>query len=219
MATAFQEGLGLQKKAAAAPKATPYQGLNVKDFVGLGGTHEPTPQELLLVEIEQQKQKLLQEEAAFTACTSALKESFEKMKQDFETAKAQLSQNLLELAFFLAREIVDYELSTEPTMLSHMIQKILDQSLLTEQRTLHMSPADHALIKEKNPEFLSKMETEKIILLEDPSLQSGHVKVTSPSRQLETDFQKRLLEIKKQIPGNFLASFKTTTQTPGGDHA
>lgn len=221
MTTGFQEGLGLQKKAATAPKASPYQNLNIKDFVGLSGSHEPTAQERLLMEIEHKKQQLIQEENNWKSCGTAFKEGLKKLQEDFESSKSQMSQNLLELAFFLAREIVDYELSTQPVTLSHSIQKLLDQSLVTETRTLHLNPQDHLFIKEKNGDFLDNLSAENISVLEDSTLTPGCIRITSASRQLETDFHKRLLEIKKQIPGNFLSSFinSSSSSQPGGDHA
>lgn len=219
MAITFQEGLGIQKKAPAKPQGVSYQNLNIQDFIGLGGAHEPTEQERLSLQLEQEKQKLEQDQAQWKSCIQSFNQALQQLKQDFEQAKAQLASNLLELTFFLTHELIDHEITTQPSILAHAIEKLSEQTIAIEQRTLSLNPSDHLFLKEKSPSLFEQLSAEQILVVEDPALKQGNIKITSPSRQVEIDIQKRLAEIKKQIPGNFLSTITSQSpQTQGDNH-
>ncbi len=217
MATSFQEGLGIQKKATAKNAVNPYQNLNVIDFIGLGGKREPSDQEKALLELEEKKRLLVQEEAQWKNCSRAVQEVLQELKADFDASKAQLAANLLELTFFLARELLDLEISTQPQALIQSVKKLIDQTIAVESRTLSFNPNDHTFLKEKDASFIESLKAENIAVLEDPNLASGRIKIASPSRQAEMDIQKRLSEIKKQIPANFLTTFTAQPATAPTD--
>ncbi|QQR81120.1 MAG: hypothetical protein IPJ69_02990 [Deltaproteobacteria bacterium] len=169
MAITFQEGLGIQKKAPAKPQGVSYQNLNIQDFIGLGGAHEPTEQERLSLQLEQEKQKLEQDQAQWKSCIQSFNQALQQLKQDFEQAKAQLASNLLELTFFLTHELIDHEITTQPSILAHATEKLSEQTIAIEQRTLSLNPSDHLFLKKKarlfsNSSVLSKSWLSKIPL-------------------------------------------------------
>lgn len=121
------------------------------------------------------------------------------LAKPLEQLDTQVEQELVQLAFAVARQLIRRELKAEPGQVLAVVREAMATLPVAARNVrLHMHPEDAALVRET----LSLGENERgWNIVEDPTLSRGGCKVSSDTSQIDASIERRLNTVIANILG------------------
>ncbi|HHM04471.1 MAG TPA: flagellar assembly protein FliH [Gammaproteobacteria bacterium] len=134
-----------------------------------------------------------------TEAVGRLQAIAEVLQEPLAALDEQVEEELLALTLTVARHLIRRELSTDPGQVVAVIREAL-AALPASARDvcLHLHPADAALVRDTLAEAQGSSAWR---IAEDPALQRGGCRVTTPDSRIDASVEKRLAAVAAQLLG------------------
>lgn len=146
--------------------------------------------------VDEEKAKLLHVSSAFA---KAIKD-VAKLRKDILN---NVEEDMLELVFFIARKLIQQEISTNKNIVKVILKEAMHYVLDREAIKVKLNPGDYRYILESAPDFLDSFEgVNSWTLMEDGNIRPGDVIIETTYGEVDARIEHQLEELMKAACGN-----------------
>lgn len=149
---------------------------------------------------EGKEEGLKESHEKFSSTINALGSAVEEISQLRKNIIQNSSQDMLQLALTIARQVLHCEISVKPETILASIERALTVSVSTDSYQVRVNPQDLELVQENKPFFLARISGLKNITFEgDDSISRGGCRVESELGEVDAAIETQLDEIKQYL--------------------
>lgn len=131
--------------------------------------------------------------------TAMLDKLLASLERPFRDLDGDVEEELLKLAFVIARQLVRRELKTDPGQVIAVVQEAIAALPVASRHVrVHLHPDDVRLVGEALPASDGERHW---ALVEDPTLQRGDCRVLSENSQVDATLERRIAALVTQLMG------------------
>ena len=157
-----------------------------------------------LVEVAQHEAKAIRAEAREEGRTEGLEDTLAELaraRRDYQELIAGAEDDMLEMAFRLARRIIGEAVELEPQRVRHMVSNVLSHARGKREIVVQVSPDDLPVVQEGCDAFARQVDGVRVHFEADASLERGSCVIQTESGRIDGRIEAQLETLKRALRG------------------
>jgi type III secretion protein L len=124
-----------------------------------------------------------------------------KARREYEELLAGAEQDMLDMAFRLARRIIGEAIEVEPERVRQMVANVLGHARGKREIVVQVAPADLEVLEASSGEFSSQVDGVRVYFEAEPALERGSCVIQTETGHIDGRIETQLETLKRALQG------------------